>query len=60
VNDFPTADLVLPLLVIDEYGPRVRELETAQIGDHDEHRRLCRMNGDQISRCSFALGSDRA
>jgi integrase len=34
---------VLPLLVIDECGPRVRELETAQVGDLDEHRRAIRV-----------------
>lgn len=33
------AQYVLPLLVIDECGPRVSELETAQVGDLDEHRR---------------------
>jgi integrase len=37
------ADLVLPLLVIDECGPRVRELETAKVGDLDEHRRAIRL-----------------
>jgi integrase len=37
------ADLVLPLLVIDECGPRVRELETATVGDLDEHRRAIRL-----------------
>jgi NAD(P)-binding Rossmann-like domain len=36
-------DLVLPLLVIDECGPRVRELETATVGDLDEHRRAIRV-----------------
>jgi integrase len=36
-------DLVLPLLVIDECGPRVRELETAAVGDLDEHRRAIRV-----------------
>lgn len=34
---------VLPLLVIDECGPRVRELETATVGDLDEHRRAIRV-----------------
>ena len=29
---------VLPLLIIDECGPRVNELATAQVGDLDEHR----------------------
>ena len=31
------------LLVIDECGPRVSELETAQVGDLDEHRRAIRV-----------------
>jgi integrase len=34
---------VLPLLIIDDCGPRVRELETAQVGDVDEHRRAIRV-----------------
>jgi integrase len=34
---------VLPLLIVDECGPRVRELETAQVGDLDEHRRAIRV-----------------
>jgi integrase len=34
---------VVPFLVIDECGPRVRELETAQVGDLDEHRRAIRV-----------------
>jgi integrase len=34
---------VVPLLVVDECGPRVSELETAQIGDLDEHRRAIRV-----------------
>jgi integrase len=34
---------VLPILVVDECGPRVRELETAQVGDLDEHRRAIRV-----------------
>jgi integrase len=34
---------VLPFLVIDECGPRVSELETAQVGDLDEHRRAIRI-----------------
>jgi integrase len=29
---------VVPFLVIDECGPRVSELETAEVGDLDEHR----------------------
>jgi integrase len=36
-------EYVLPLLVIDECGPRVSELETAQVGDLDEHRRAIRV-----------------
>lgn len=34
---------VLPLLVIDECGPRVSELETAEVGDLDEDRRAIRV-----------------
>ena len=34
---------VLPLLVIDECGPRVNELATAVVGDLDEHRRAIRV-----------------
>ena len=34
---------MLPLLVIDECGPRVRELETAQVGDLDEYRKAIRV-----------------
>jgi integrase len=34
---------VLPFLVIEECGPRVSELETAQVGDLDEHRRAIRL-----------------
>src|SRR5436190_1719919 len=34
---------VLRFLVIDECGPRVNELATAQIGDLDEHRRAIRV-----------------
>jgi integrase len=34
---------VLPLLVIDECGPRVSELATAEVGDLDEHRRAIRV-----------------
>jgi hypothetical protein len=37
---------VLPSLVIDEYWPRVRELETAAAGDLDEHRRAIRVHGE--------------
>jgi integrase len=36
-------EYVLPLLVIDECGPRVRELETAEVGDLDEHRKAIRV-----------------
>jgi integrase len=36
-------EYVLPLLVIDECGPRVSELETAAVGDVDEHRRAIRV-----------------
>jgi integrase len=36
-------EYVLPLLVIDETGPRVSELETAEVGDLDEHRRAIRV-----------------
>jgi integrase len=36
-------EYVLPLLVIDECGPRVSELETCEIGDLDEHRRAIRV-----------------
>jgi integrase len=34
---------VLPLLIIDECGPRVSELETCEVGDLDEHRRAIRV-----------------
>jgi integrase len=34
---------VLPLLIIDECGPRVSELATAEVGDLDEHRRAIRV-----------------
>jgi integrase len=34
---------VLPLLIVDECGPRVNELATAQVGDVDEHRRAIRV-----------------
>ena len=36
-------EYVLPLLVIDECGPRVTELATAEVGDLDEHRRAIRV-----------------
>jgi integrase len=36
-------EYIIPLLVIDECGPRVREVETAVIGDLDEHRRAIRV-----------------
>jgi integrase len=34
---------VLPFLIIDECGPRVSELATAEVGDLDEHRRAIRV-----------------
>lgn len=34
---------VLPLLIVDECGPRVNELATAQVGDLDEHRKAIRV-----------------
>jgi integrase len=34
---------VLPILIIDECGPRVNELATAQVGDLDEHRKAIRV-----------------
>jgi integrase len=34
---------VLPLLILDECGPRVNELATAQVGDLDEHRKAIRV-----------------
>jgi integrase len=37
---------VLPFLIIDECGPRVRELETAQVGDLDEHRKAIRVRSE--------------
>jgi integrase len=37
---------VLPLLILDECGPRVRELETAVVGDLDEERRAIRVRPD--------------
>ncbi len=36
-------EYVLPLLVIDECGPRVSELETCEVGDLDEYRRAIRV-----------------
>jgi integrase len=36
-------EYVLPLPVIDECGPRVSELETAQVGDVDEQRKAIRV-----------------
>jgi integrase len=36
-------EYVIPLLVIDECGPRVSELETCEVGDLDEHRRAIRV-----------------
>jgi integrase len=43
VADTVAAEYVLPILVIDECGPRVSELETAQVGDVDEHRKAIRV-----------------
>ena len=37
---------VLPLLILDECGPRVNELETAVVGDLDEDRRAIRVRPD--------------
>jgi integrase len=37
---------VLPLLIIDECGPRVNELATAKVGDLDEHRRAIRVRSE--------------
>ena len=37
---------VLPLLIIDECGPRVNELATAQVGDLDEHRKAIRVRSE--------------
>jgi integrase len=37
---------VLPLLILDECGPRVRELETAVVGDLDETRHAIRVRPD--------------
>jgi integrase len=37
---------VLPLLIVDECGPRVGELATAQVGDLDEHRRAIRVRSE--------------
>jgi integrase len=34
---------VLPLLIVEECGPRMNELATAQVGDLDEHRRAIRV-----------------
>jgi integrase len=34
---------LLPLLIVDECGPRVNELATAQVGDLDEHRKAIRV-----------------
>jgi integrase len=36
-------EYALPLLVIDQCGPRVSELETCEVGDLDEHRRAIRV-----------------
>jgi integrase len=37
---------VLPLLIIDECGPRVNELVTAKVGDLDEDRRAIRVRSE--------------
>jgi len=37
---------VLPLLILDECGPRVSELETAAVGDVDEDRKAIRVRPD--------------
>ena len=37
---------VLPLLILDECGPRVSELETAVVGDLDEERQAIRVRPD--------------
>jgi integrase len=43
VAGVPPSRHVLPLLIVDECGPRVNELATAQVGDLDEHRRAIRV-----------------
>jgi integrase len=43
IADVVAREYIIPLLVIDECGPRVRELETAVVGDLDEHRRAIRV-----------------
>jgi integrase len=43
VVDTVAREYVLPLLVIDECGPRVSELEMAEVGDVDEHRKAIRV-----------------
>jgi integrase len=43
VADALAPQYVLPLLVVDECWPRVSELETAQVGDLDEHGRAIRV-----------------
>ena len=43
VADTVAEQYVLPLLVIDECGPRVSELEMCQVGDVDENRRAIRV-----------------
>jgi integrase len=43
VAEVLSREYVLPLLVIDECGPRVNELATAEVGDLDEHRRAIRV-----------------
>jgi integrase len=43
VAETAAREYVLPLLIIDECGPRVNELGTAEVGDIDEHRRAIRV-----------------
>jgi integrase len=43
VAESVAAEYVLPLLVIDECGPRVSELETCEVGDLDEHSKAIRV-----------------
>ena len=43
IADAIAPEYVLPLLVIDECGPRVSELEMCEVGDLDEHRRAIRV-----------------
>jgi integrase len=50
---------ILPLLIIDECGPRVRELETAQVGDLDEHCRAIRVRWTVENNEPWRPDSDR-